>query len=284
MRNSLFSPQIETETRRSAKRTSPSPPNMAEETKSPAPAAAPALTAAPADVGKPGQNFVDSEKSASASCFDGDYPRFQILKKLGLDVCALDGDGRTLFHWCCAGAKSQRMMEEVYEEMLAGWDRKGKMVDHRDEDGWTALCSAVSAGHLDVVKFLLEKGADPNVKTNQMRHALFYVKGNEEVLECLLPHINNVDHRDKAGATALSRCAALGSEGCVRLLLQYGATADIKDTSGDNAAHVAANAHHFDLALLLKAQLSDPNAKAANGRTVDELVEKGRQVKPFDFD
>jgi hypothetical protein len=42
----------------------------------------------------------------------------------------------------------------------------GAEVNHRDEDGWTPLHTAVEAGAKDVVRLLLAHGADPTAETD----------------------------------------------------------------------------------------------------------------------
>lgn len=40
----------------------------------------------------------------------------------------------------------------------------------RDREGWTPLFSAIRKGHLDVVKFLIDQGADVNAVTGVQSH------------------------------------------------------------------------------------------------------------------
>lgn len=61
-------------------------------------------------------------------------------------------------------------------------------VNVADEDGWTCLLSASSAGHPSVVQTLLGAGADPLAVNSTKRTALHYAasKGHVEVIKLLV--------------------------------------------------------------------------------------------------
>ena len=44
-------------------------------------------------------------------------------------------------------------------------DRNEKLINKRDENGWTPLHEAVRDGNIDVIELLLERGADINART-----------------------------------------------------------------------------------------------------------------------
>ena len=115
-------------------------------------------------------------------------------------------------------------------------------------------------------------------RTRRGQTALYYTKGRTPIIELILPKIANVDHRDEAGSSALARMASQGHDEAARLLLRAGASADLPDNQGDTPAHAACAAHHFDLALFLKSQMSNPSQKVReNG-----IQENGTSA-PFPF-
>ncbi|XP_076793441.1 ankyrin repeat and SAM domain-containing protein 3 isoform X5 [Arvicanthis niloticus] len=75
----------------------------------------------------------------------------------------------------------------------------------KDIQGWTALFHCTSAGHQQMVKFLLESGANANVRepvygfTPLMEAA---ASGHEIIVQYFLNHGVKVDTRDHSGATA----------------------------------------------------------------------------------
>jgi ankyrin repeat protein len=87
--------------------------------------------------------------------------------------------------------------------------------------GYNALTGAVTAGHTEIVKWLLEAGADPN-----------YVYG--------------------PGYTPLLAAAANGRLGIVKLLLQHGADTAHRANDGNSAADLATERQHQPVADFLK--------------------------------
>ena len=80
-------------------------------------------------------------------------------------------------------------------------------VDIKDDGGWTPLIIASSAGHMDIVQMLVEKGAKVNEVTDEGRSPLLYAasKGRENIASFLLSHGADPNKGDKLGATPLHR-------------------------------------------------------------------------------
>ena len=76
----------------------------------------------------------------------------------------------------------------------------------RTTDGVTALWAASKEGHAKVVKLLLEKGADVNVKDTTNDETALWIaskEGHEEVVKLLLAAKADVNVKAKDGKTAL---------------------------------------------------------------------------------
>jgi len=82
---------------------------------------------------------------------------------------------------------------------------KGADVNAKLGIGWTALMAAAGRGNAEAVKFLLDKGADVNAKLRSGRTALMAAaeQGNAEVVKFLLDAGANVNARERDGDTAL---------------------------------------------------------------------------------
>ena len=80
-------------------------------------------------------------------------------------------------------------------------------VDIKDDAGWTPLIIASSAGHMDIVQMLIEKGAKVNEVTDEGRSPLLYAasKGRENIASFLMSHGADPNKGDKLGATPLHR-------------------------------------------------------------------------------
>lgn len=67
---------------------------------------------------------------------------------------------------------------------------KGANPNAKDKDGCTALMFAAEWGHIDIVKLLLDKGAAPNVKNNDGETALDWATRNDypDIVKLLKQH------------------------------------------------------------------------------------------------
>ena len=83
------------------------------------------------------------------------------------------------------------------------------MVDCADWDQRTALRAAAWGGHEEIVKALLQHGADVNRTDDEGRTALIAAAymGHSEIVEHLLDYGAEIDHADSDGRTALSVAA-----------------------------------------------------------------------------
>ena len=92
---------------------------------------------------------------------------FQAIFQSGADVEMADAMGRTALHWASVGGKV-----DIVNQIIA---LSGSLVDQADLDGWTALLWAARGSRTqqtevsgsaqeEVIKLLLDRGADPCVK------------------------------------------------------------------------------------------------------------------------
>ncbi|KAJ3037243.1 hypothetical protein HDV00_001875 [Rhizophlyctis rosea] len=112
------------------------------------------------------------------------------------------------------------------------------------KDGYTALHFAAHYGHEEVVKALLEAGAnasqlDKKLKSTPLHHAARM--GHLACVEVLLDHPGvDMDAVDKMGRTPMTLAAKSGHFDIVRLLLERGADAEKGDSSDNRPLHYAA--------------------------------------------
>jgi ankyrin repeat protein len=148
-----------------------------------------------------------------------------------------------------------------------------------------ALLWAARNGHENVVKLLLEKGADVNAKARLGKRALLRMRfiiepgsfniecemtallwaarnGYESIVRLLLENRADVAARTCSGETALLSAALKGHEGVVRLLLEYGADVSVKDIGGRTALDLAASKGHVAVVRLLLEKELNVNMEA----------------------
>ena len=153
---------------------------------------------------------------------------------------------------------------EIVKDLLAkGIDPNTRVEDEdEDEDGWTALLLAASKDNFQLVRLLIEHGADINAATDDGETALSLAafKGNLELVVYLLDQGSNI--RDTRNYKALHHAAGEGYNEIVRYLITKGMPVDAPD-SGWTALLIAAQEGLLETVKILIEQGADIHAKAA---------------------
>ncbi len=98
-----------------------------------------------------------------------------------------------------------------------------------------ALHCAAFEGHLDVVQYLLQHKADPDLTDTRGFHALQLAasKGRDAVARALIAGGADLEARTKHGGTALHVAVASNFPSMVQLLLDAGADKEVRDSGGN---------------------------------------------------
>jgi len=133
-------------------------------------------------------------------------------------------------------------------------------------EGCTPLQTAARDGRAEVVQFLIDKGADVNVKSDGWSALATAASGNVDTVKVLLAHNAEVNGF-KYGASPLYKAVHAGRTKIVKLLLKADADATIVDQFGWTLLHVAAlNNRDAELIdVLIKAKV-DMNAVTSNNK------------------
>ena len=114
--------------------------------------------------------------------------------------------------------------------------------------------SAVEEGNIKKVASLLGAGIEPNSKDKYDNTALHYAskKGHSEIVKLLLEKGANVNAQDNdIGYTVLHRASMAGHLEVAKLLLDKGANINAQDIFSETALHLATVSGHLEVVKLL---------------------------------
>ena len=115
---------------------------------------------------------------------------------------------------------------------------QGQSVNSRSRGGDPAIVMAAQHGNLSVLKFLLEKGAKPDLydrRTGKTALVAAAEIGAPAMIAVLLSYEADANLADRQGETPLMKAARSGSLESVRLLLEAGADVNATDYAGHTA-------------------------------------------------
>ena len=145
-----------------------------------------------------------------------------------------------------------------------------KLASAWNDFGWTPLHLAAFSGNPDVVRLLLERGAEVDVRARTkfrntpLQAAL--LAGQYDTAKLLLEHGADPLVRQAKGFTPLQEAALLGRRDLVDLLLAHGAELNSRADDGRTAVTEALRGKHLELAAYLKSK-GGRGAEAAGNLT-----------------
>ncbi len=147
-------------------------------------------------------------------------------------------------------------------------------VDRLDDQGFSQLHRAASAGNVKFAQSLIDRGVNVDIPQHTFHGTpLQYAAsaGQARMVELLLKHKATVDATDTRGRTPLMWAASEGHPEAAHLLIQAGA--DINKTTGGGwtPLHYAAQKGHFEVAQLLMKHGANLSKKNSNGKTPLDL-------------
>lgn len=162
----------------------------------------------------------------------------------------------------------------------------GAPVDKLD-GGMTLLIAAAAAGRADVVKLLLDHGANPNLHADASMEGATAIHaaagmGAVDVVSLLIDRGVSVDSTDLLGMTPLSLASIQGKTRVIALLYARGANVNSAPPNGMTPLHYAAGGGHRDAVALLIALGANITAKDSDGRTPYDLAAKSTDLTPND--
>ncbi len=138
---------------------------------------------------------------------------------------------------------------------------KGADIEAKDDDGINALVYASTYNNEEMVKFLLEKGADANtvceienehtdIASTPLMNAAY--RGNTNIINMLLENGADINYTTDFGMTALMMAASFNQFGAAKVLLENNADTSITDEYGRTALDLAKLEDYKDIVELLE--------------------------------
>lgn len=156
----------------------------------------------------------------------------------------------------------------------------GAEVNLQGIDGWSALMGASLEGHFEIVQILLDHDAQVNMLDSKGNSALIYASYLGDIQ---IPFLT-----DNGKCSALHRGSKEEYIKTVRLLLEYGAKVDMKNSKGISAQIVACSTNNTEILKVLincGSQIDFRSVEIAKKRNYTErvdLLEKGHTISSID--
>lgn len=179
----------------------------------------------------------------------------KLLCQSGADVTLKGPDGMTVLHLAAKSGNitATQIILENYRQVATN-SKLQKFINTTDDGHWTALVWAAENGHGEIVNYLINLGADPNVCDSENNTVLHWacLAGK---LESIYPLVLNTDLniQNIHGDTALHIAARQSKTKICMLLMAHGASLIIKNLANETPIDVSDD--KSDCAKLLKFNL-----------------------------
>jgi serine/threonine-protein phosphatase 6 regulatory ankyrin repeat subunit B len=173
---------------------------------------------------------VDGLTALMTASIAGHAEAVELLIGDGADPTAADGEGLTPL----MNAAENGTLAVVILLVEAAKDPV-EYINHMSSSGFHALIIASAHGHVPVIEYLLNAGADPNVLHENKVTPLMYAaaSGHVDAMKTLVEKAKvNVNDMHSNGGTALLEAATGGALEAMKFLMEQGATYDFIDADG----------------------------------------------------
>jgi ankyrin repeat protein len=157
---------------------------------------------------------------------------------------------------------------------------RSKDINVKGYFGQTALHEAARQGNVEIVKLLIDRGADINIITvDRNRGTALHdaaLKGNMEIVKMLIEKGSNVNATNKSGGTVLAKAISSGNKKVVELVLDSGGAINVV-LNEEKVSHLlqVVKEGKIEIAELLIARGADVTCADFAGRTpLHEAVDR----------
>jgi hypothetical protein len=127
-------------------------------------------------------------------------------------------------------------------------------LNFKDKCGWCALTYACANGEYEKAKFLLQKGAQPNIKNLLGADPIAYAShyGKLDLCQLLFEFGADLNTASMDGVTPLMCAARSGHTAVASWLLENGASTELKDENGKNALDHSEDSNYGEIAKMIR--------------------------------
>lgn len=161
-------------------------------------------------------------------------------------------------------------------EMVKLLIERGADVNLADEFGQTPLSCACSGGELEIVKILLDNNAEINTVRPDHRLTPLHLAcsgGHAEIVKLLLENEADIHAQDDYGRTALHWAAIGGNTQVADILIKAGIDVSIQNNGEETAWYTAIDSHHPDMAAFLKSAIQQKGFAAREAKPQDGYID-----------
>ncbi len=164
-------------------------------------------------------------------------------------------------------------VEKGNTTQAAEWLKKGASIDAPNAEGYTPLMVAAQTSNLQMAQFLVETGANPNIRNRYGETAVMLASYHGQTDMVRLLHLKGADiHHD--GWNPLLYAAFNGHLDTIRWLLDSKANINALSDNGTTPLMMAVRGNHRDAVALLLSKGADPTIKNEQGENALIWAEK----------
>ncbi|XP_071802708.1 ankyrin repeat domain-containing protein 45-like [Asterias amurensis] len=148
---------------------------------------------------------------------------------------------------CAAKGDAARLQDCFSKEDDPYHERVEGQLNSRDDGGRSPVEIACTEGHMEILKLLIEKGSDSNMRnpsTGRTALDMACILDREDMVKELLEKGADGDSSTERGYTALHHAAAWGKLACLKLLIQFGANLQVRTSHGERPHETALRYQH----------------------------------------
>ena len=170
----------------------------------------------------------------------GNIENMKLALKENIDYNLYNSRGENAMFFASYG----RRRSEIILNTLTFLDSLGLKVNIVNNIEETPLHHAVKRGNTEIIKFFLDHGIDVN-KIDENGNTAFInsIFGKLENIQMLLPLINEINHKNKDGHSALSKSVIYAKKDMFNFLIENGANLNVEAENKDDLISLAFKNH-----------------------------------------